>query len=465
MSPHVVLALRANAALRGLGGFLTIFAAFLVQATFPGGWEATLALGALAAAAGRGQLRRHRRRLAAARRRPRPAGAATRPRPPPPSPCWRRSSTASPMAAVVVLVSAVTNALGKVVPRRDHPARGAREPAGLGVRPVGDLLQLAWVVGGAFGIALPPTGWLGFTVAAALLVLAVGLIVWSLYRGGRRGRRRARRSPPTRRRPPWGRSGREQVRRCPAARRSWPAAASGEAAGPENVAGRRSAPRRSPSGPTQYCLDGDGQRYTNTPPIIEVSPDTTITLTVPDSVAEQGWSVQVFDEKLEEHARRGRRRPRATAVFDEINTSDVVPPAFYLVVVEDKGGDCGGFSGAWPVGFLRAGGDLERDAVQQRPARLEPPQPSRSAATARSTDATLRDSARSGCRPRRSPSPTSSSSLIRSSMIGTSSSGFFRLAARRAWPPPTAAGRGCAPAAPGRHGGRRRCRTPRAGRA
>jgi sugar phosphate permease len=44
------------------------------------------------------------------------------------------------------------------------------------------ILQLAWVVGGAFGIALPPIGWLGFTVAAALLVLAVGLIVWSMYR-------------------------------------------------------------------------------------------------------------------------------------------------------------------------------------------------------------------------------------------------------------------------------------------
>jgi len=26
------------------------------------------------------------------------------------------------------------------------------------------------------------------------------------------------------------------------------------------------------------------------------------------------------------------------------------------VVVEDKGGDCGEFSGAWPVGFIRAGG-------------------------------------------------------------------------------------------------------------
>jgi hypothetical protein len=41
------------------------------------------------------------------------------------------------------------------------------------------------VVGGALGIALPPTGWLGFTVAAALLVLAVGLILWSLHRSNR----------------------------------------------------------------------------------------------------------------------------------------------------------------------------------------------------------------------------------------------------------------------------------------
>ena len=73
VSPHVVLALRANAALRGLGGFLTIFSAFLVQAEFDDGWAATLALGAVAAAAGAGQLRRHRRRLAAAHGRTRTA--------------------------------------------------------------------------------------------------------------------------------------------------------------------------------------------------------------------------------------------------------------------------------------------------------------------------------------------------------------------------------------------------------
>ena len=39
--------------------------------------------------------------------------------------------------------------------------------------------------------------------------------------------------------------------------------------------------------PTQYCLDGDWQRYTTSPPILEVSPDTPIALTVPDAVAEQ----------------------------------------------------------------------------------------------------------------------------------------------------------------------------------
>jgi Protein of unknown function (DUF2771) len=109
--------------------------------------------------------------------------------------------------------------------------------------------------------------------------------------------------------------------------------------------------------PTQYCLDGERQRYDTTPPIVEVSPDTTIRLTVPDDVAERGWSVQVFDEKLEEELGTVDVA-QGSAVLDEINTSDVVPPAFYLVVVEDKGGDCGEWTAAWPVGFLRAGGDV-----------------------------------------------------------------------------------------------------------
>jgi hypothetical protein len=89
------------------------------------------------------------------------------------------------MAVVVAGVAAITNALGKValdaiiqreVPESLRASTFARSET---------VLQLAWVVGGAFGVALPPIGWIGFTVAASLLALAVGLILWSLHRGPR----------------------------------------------------------------------------------------------------------------------------------------------------------------------------------------------------------------------------------------------------------------------------------------
>jgi hypothetical protein len=187
VSPHVVLALRANAVLRGLGGFLTIFSAFLVEATFDDGWPATVGLGAIALAAGLGSF----------------AGTAA----------GSRLHSATPdrlvlvstvvaatvtvfaavfysfaMAVAVAAVSAVTNALGKValdaiiqreVPESLRASAFARSET---------WLQMAWVVGGALGIALPPIGWLGFTVAAGLLVVTVGLIVWSLQRGTPRPR-------------------------------------------------------------------------------------------------------------------------------------------------------------------------------------------------------------------------------------------------------------------------------------
>jgi MFS family permease len=196
VDPHVVLALRANAALRGLGGFLTIFAAFLVQAGFAGGWEATLALGAIAAAAGIGSFvgtaigsRLHaaepdRLVLIAAG----VAAGVT---------VFAAAFYSFAMAVAVALVAAVTNALGKVsldaiiqreVPESLRASAFARSET---------VLQLSWVVGGALGIALPPTGWLGFTVAAALLVLAVGLVLWSLHRSKRPA------PPPARPEPVW----------------------------------------------------------------------------------------------------------------------------------------------------------------------------------------------------------------------------------------------------------------------
>ncbi|OMQ13969.1 hypothetical protein A7K94_0219905, partial [Modestobacter sp. VKM Ac-2676] len=92
-----------------------------------------------------------------------------------------------PMAALVAGVAAVTNALGKValdaiiqreVPDALRASAFARSET---------WLQLAWVLGGALGILLPTTGWLGFTVASALLVLAVGLTLGSLRSRNRTG--------------------------------------------------------------------------------------------------------------------------------------------------------------------------------------------------------------------------------------------------------------------------------------
>ncbi|MGR7025249.1 MFS transporter [Geodermatophilus sp. URMC 62] len=178
VDPHVVLALRANAALRGLGGFLTIFSAFLVQATVTDGWEATLALGAIAGAAGAGSI------LGTG------IGSRWHAADPDRVVVWSAGAAAAvtvlaavffglATAAAVAGVAAVANALGKValdaIIQREVP-EGLRASAFARSETA---LQLAWVVGGALGIALPPIGWLGFTVAAALLVLAVGLALWT----------------------------------------------------------------------------------------------------------------------------------------------------------------------------------------------------------------------------------------------------------------------------------------------
>jgi hypothetical protein len=103
---------------------------------------------------------------------------------------------------------------------------------------------------------------------------------------------------------------------------------------------------------TQYCSNGSGHRYSVRPPVVTALPNTRITFTVPDAVAAQGWSVQVFDEHLEQPI-GDVRVDKGKAVFDGITTSDVVPRAFYLVVVEDKSAQCAHLSGAWPVGFIR----------------------------------------------------------------------------------------------------------------
>jgi len=103
---------------------------------------------------------------------------------------------------------------------------------------------------------------------------------------------------------------------------------------------------------TQYCLDGEGRRYTVTPQVLQVDPDTPIVIEVPEEVTESGWSFQVFDQGLQDDDLIGEVDVGQEASY-ELSTSDAVPEAYYIVVVQDSGEGCKGLAGAWPIGFLR----------------------------------------------------------------------------------------------------------------
>ena len=106
---------------------------------------------------------------------------------------------------------------------------------------------------------------------------------------------------------------------------------------------------------TQYCLDGEGQRYSVTPQVLQVDPDTTILIEVPEDVAQSGWSFQVFGRGLQDEDLIGEVDVGREASY-ELSTSDAVPAAYYLVIVQDSGEGCQGLAGAWPIGFLRGSG-------------------------------------------------------------------------------------------------------------
>jgi hypothetical protein len=194
LGQHVVTALRAAAALRALSGFLTLFLAFLIQET-EHGFGAAVAVGGLAAAAGGGSL----------------AGTAlgARLRLTRPDPVLLTAigtvaaisvvaalSYSLSTAILVALAAGVANSFGKLcldaIIQREVP--DALRASGFARSET--LLQLAWVFGGALGIALPSNGRVGFTVAAALLAVSFVATV-----AGGRLSRRLRRSHPARSRP------------------------------------------------------------------------------------------------------------------------------------------------------------------------------------------------------------------------------------------------------------------------
>jgi len=186
VGPSVLHALQANAGLRALSGFLTMFLAFMLREHPLGGLTPAMSLGVAVTAAGIGN----------------GLGTALG--------AWLKSrgpeviiATAVVLAlsmatltagwfglvtvAAVVFVAGVSQALAKLsldaliqrdVPEAVRTSAFARSETAL---------QLSWVVGGGIGIVLPLNGSLGMAVAACLVLLGFAVSVRGLLGAARRG--------------------------------------------------------------------------------------------------------------------------------------------------------------------------------------------------------------------------------------------------------------------------------------
>jgi hypothetical protein len=172
MGRRVVVSLWANGAIRVLTGFLMLFVAFVVKAQTEHDPARQVALlGVIGAAAGVGSFAGNaigsRQRF---QRSDLLVLSCT-------SVCVTGAVVVAvlpgiPTAALCSLAAATASALAKVcldaVIQRDLPERSRASAFGRSET----VLQLAWVLGGALGILLPPVYWIGFGVVA--LVVALG---------------------------------------------------------------------------------------------------------------------------------------------------------------------------------------------------------------------------------------------------------------------------------------------------
>jgi MFS family permease len=182
MGRHVVTALVGNATIRVLTGFLMMFAAFAVRAQHEGAAFTQLALlGLIAAGAGIGSFAGNGIGARITMGHPETLVIG----------CVLATLTSTLVATVapgvgtavlVALVGAMASALAKnsldAVIQDDLPEESRASAFGRSET----ALQLTWVFGGAIGLLLPPTYWLGFLVVSILLGL--GLVQTVLSRQG-----------------------------------------------------------------------------------------------------------------------------------------------------------------------------------------------------------------------------------------------------------------------------------------
>jgi MFS family permease len=165
-------ALRSTAILRALAGFLLLYGAFVVRAHPIGGLSGTVSLGALAVGLGVGNLIGTTTGARAAGINARRLGA----------PLLLVSLLTTLLTAIdyglftvfaVAVVSSAAVAVAKLALDATIQQRVDDDVRTSTFARSETALQLAWVAGGAVGIVLPTTPWIGFLVATAGLAVAV----------------------------------------------------------------------------------------------------------------------------------------------------------------------------------------------------------------------------------------------------------------------------------------------------
>lgn len=186
VGPSVLHGLQANASHRALSGFLIFFLAFLLREHPLAGQSAAISLGIVGVAAGVGNalgtavgswLRARGPEIIIASVLGLALGVAV----------LAAAFFSTVMVAALAATAGFTQALSKLsldamiqrdVPEEVRTSAFARSET---------LLQMAWVAGGAIGIALPLNGVLGMSVAAGLLALGAAASVRGLLGAARRG--------------------------------------------------------------------------------------------------------------------------------------------------------------------------------------------------------------------------------------------------------------------------------------
>ncbi|HWR47101.1 MAG TPA: MFS transporter [Pseudonocardiaceae bacterium] len=190
MGRHVVVALWGNGTARVLTGFLTLFVAFVVKAQTEGSPGRQLVLlGVVGAAAGAGSFLGNA--VGARMRFGKPGKAPEKAPETAIVGCVAAGLSMAVLtalvqgiaiAAVTALVAATGSAVAKVcldaVIQRGVPEASRASAFGRSET----VLQTAWVLGGALGVLLPPTYWVGF--ASVSVLLGLGLTQTMMTRRG-----------------------------------------------------------------------------------------------------------------------------------------------------------------------------------------------------------------------------------------------------------------------------------------